>query len=135
MQINDVAKESTAGRKALSRSYNRLYKLPHTEKEKNTNDYILAILLAWHGNMDIQFIGEESKVLTRHCTKYVTKPEKTQAAHVLAYMASNKTINTKFWIFAMRRLMKKKKETLTVFMKLRNTEQYWGKKHVQSEMQ
>ena len=101
MQINDVAK-STAGRKALSRSYNRLYELPRNEKEKNTNNFILilAILLAWHGNMDIQFIGEESKVLTIYCIKYTTKPEKTQAAHVLADMASNKTKNTKLWIFA-----------------------------------
>ena len=76
----------------------------HILKEKNTNDYIPAILLAWHGNMDIQFIGEESKVLTRYCIKYATKLEKTQAAHVLADMVSNKTNNTKLWNFATRQL-------------------------------
>ena len=49
--------EATAGRKAL-RANSRLYDLPCQQNEKIIiNDYNPAILLAWEGNMDIQYIG------------------------------------------------------------------------------
>lgn len=38
---------------------------------------IAAILLAWCGNMDIQFIGGKSGKLTEYITKYQSKAEKS----------------------------------------------------------
>ena len=48
--------EPIAGRKALRPNY-RLYNLLHQQNEGKINDYNPAILLAWEGKMDIQYIG------------------------------------------------------------------------------
>ena len=66
---------AVTGRKSL-KTNSRLYDLPHTANEMRINDYNPAMLLAWQGNMDIQFIVEDSSVLNWYCTKYCTKPEK-----------------------------------------------------------
>ena len=55
--------EAIAGRKAL-RANSRLYDLPHQHNEQMINDYNLAILLVWQGNMDTQYIGENPVCLT-----------------------------------------------------------------------
>ena len=66
--------EAIAGRKAL-RANSRLYDLPRQHNERMIDDYNPAILLAWQGNMDIQYIGEKSSVLNWYITKYTTKAE------------------------------------------------------------
>lgn len=73
---------SVTGRKRL-RARTRLYDLPRTEEEKYINDYNPAILTAWEGNMDIQYVGEESTLLNWYCTKYVTKSETSCGFRVL----------------------------------------------------
>ncbi|XP_029162230.1 uncharacterized protein LOC114933816, partial [Nylanderia fulva] len=62
LNIRDVA-TSIAGRKQLKHK-SRLYDLPRTDNEGNINDYNPVLLTAWEGNMDIQFIGEKSSLLT-----------------------------------------------------------------------
>ena len=51
----------------------RLYDVVRTEHEKNINDYNPVLLKLWKGNMDIQFIGEESYCLLEYITKYAAK--------------------------------------------------------------
>ena len=75
MQLSSVV-EAVAGRKCLKANL-RLHDLPCKSNETRINDYNPAILLAWEGNMDIQYIGESSAILNWHCTKYSTKPEKS----------------------------------------------------------
>ncbi|XP_066585898.1 uncharacterized protein [Prorops nasuta] len=62
LKMRDVA-ISISSRKKLN-SKKRLYDLPRSGKEININDYNPAILTAWEGNMDIQFVGEKSTLLT-----------------------------------------------------------------------
>ncbi|XP_070529626.1 uncharacterized protein [Cardiocondyla obscurior] len=62
LYMRDVA-TAIAGRKQLKHK-SRLYDLPRTEDEVDINDYNPVLLTAWEGNMDIQFIGEKSTLLT-----------------------------------------------------------------------
>jgi len=68
---------SIAGRKQLKQR-SRLYDLPRTDMEIDINDYNPILLIAWEGNMDIQFIGEKSSFLTYYVTKYMNKPGKCE---------------------------------------------------------
>lgn len=99
--LRNVA-ESIHGRRKLTRT--RLYNLPRTISEVNINDYNPAILMAWCGNMDIQFIGEKSAALTTYITKYQTKSEKSFASDDFSAFLSNKSIGSNLWNFAMRAL-------------------------------
>ncbi|XP_043286869.1 uncharacterized protein [Venturia canescens] len=101
-QLRDVA-VSIAGRKKL-KSRSRLYDLPHGKAEANINDYNPAILCAWQGNMDIQFIGEQSTVLTAYVTKYVSKPEKSNFQDPFDIINSSKSLVSCLWNWAMRLL-------------------------------
>ena len=77
MHLRSVV-EAVAGKKCL-KANSRLYDLPCKSNEVRINDYNPAILLAWEGNMDIQFIGEKSAILNWYCTKYTTKAEKSHS--------------------------------------------------------
>ena len=72
--IRDVA-VSIGARKQL-KAKGRLYDLPRSIKEVRINDFNAAVLTVWRGNMDIQYIGERTGLVTCYCTKYVSKPEK-----------------------------------------------------------
>ncbi|KAI5699214.1 hypothetical protein M8J76_012092 [Diaphorina citri] len=99
--LRDVS-QSIAGRRLLSKS--RLYDLPRHSGEENVNDYNPAILLAWEGNMDIQFIGEKSCALSTYVTKYQTKAEKSNSQDTFDVMSSVKSLQQKLWNIAMRAL-------------------------------
>ena len=73
-------------------------------QEKNINDYNAVILTAWEGNMDIQFVGEKSAVLTWYCTKYATKSESSYANDTFEAINSTKSLRSRLWNFAMRTL-------------------------------
>ena len=66
LTIRDVI-SSIAGRKQLKHR-SRLYDLPRRQNESDINDYNPVLLTAWEGNMDIQFIGEKSTLLTWYVT-------------------------------------------------------------------
>jgi len=72
--LRDVA-TSIVGRRNF-KSKSRLYDLPRDSSEVYINDYNLAVLMAWNGNMDLQYIREKSCALSSYVTKYQTKPEK-----------------------------------------------------------
>lgn len=59
------------------------------------NDYNLAVLMAWNGNMNLQYIGEKSCTLSSEVTKYQTKPEKTNAAQTFDVKNNTKTLSSK----------------------------------------
>ena len=56
----------------------KLYDLPQTDDEQNINDYNCIILTAWEGNMDIQFTGDNTRMLTFYITKYLNKAAKCE---------------------------------------------------------
>ncbi|KAF0722505.1 ATP-dependent DNA helicase PIF1-like, partial [Aphis craccivora] len=72
--LRDVA-TSIVGRRNF-KSKSRFYDLPRDSREVYINVYNLAVLMAWNGNMDLQYIGEKSWALSSYVTKYQTKPEK-----------------------------------------------------------
>lgn len=96
------AAESILGRRRLSKV--RLYNLPRTASEQNINDYNAGIMLAWCGNMDIQFIGEKSAALTAYITKYQTKGEKSLAGDDFHDFVANQSLSSRLWNFALRSL-------------------------------
>ena len=95
--------EAIAGRKAL-KANSRLYDLPRLQNERMINDYNPAILLAWQGNMDIQYIGEKSSLLNWYITKYTTKAERSHATTAFSDLTSNKSLASKLWNIALRSL-------------------------------
>ena len=95
--------ESIAGRKAL-KTNSRLYDLPRKSGETRVNDYNPAILLAWEGHMDLQYIGEHSAVLNWYCTKYATKAERSHANSAFTESTSTKSVASQLWNIALRSL-------------------------------
>eukprot|EP00116_Pleurobrachia_bachei_P000239 sb/3460501/ len=53
----------------------RLYDLPRTREERNINAYNPACSLLWGGNMDIQFMSENSFSICEYVCKYILKEE------------------------------------------------------------
>ena len=51
----------------------RLYEVERKHNERYINDYNPTLLYLWKGNVDIQFIGEESESLVEYISKYATK--------------------------------------------------------------
>lgn len=100
--MKDVA-TSIAGRRSL-KSKSRLYDLPRTKNEIYINDYNPAILLAWNGNMDLQFVGEKSCALSSYITKYQIKPEKSNTAQSFEVINNTKSLASKLWNVALRAL-------------------------------
>ncbi|XP_044594803.1 uncharacterized protein LOC123272168 [Cotesia glomerata] len=100
--IRDTA-TPIAGRRNL-KSKSRLYDLPRNENEVNINDYNPSVLSVWEGNMDIQFIGEKSTILTQYVTKYATKREITKSSETINEINSTKTLPQLLWKIAFRSL-------------------------------
>lgn len=71
LTIRDTA-ESIAARKALCPN-KRLYIFVRKKESEMINDYNPAVLLAWNGNIDIQYVGEKTAILNYYVTKYTTK--------------------------------------------------------------
>jgi len=91
-----------AGRKQLK--HKRLYDFLRTENEININDYNPIILTAWEGNMNIQFIGEKSSLLTWYVTKYLNKAGKSEISEFInnSINNKNKSVASYLWNIALR---------------------------------
>ncbi|XP_048514295.1 uncharacterized protein LOC125501742 [Athalia rosae] len=72
--------------------------------EANINNYNPAILSTWKGNMDIQFIREESTLPHPYVTKYITQPEKSNSDTTFEDMNSTKSLCSRLCNFASRML-------------------------------
>jgi len=92
--INSVT-ESIAARKTLKTS--RLYNIPRKQESRYTNDYNPAVLLAWNGNMDLQYVGEKTAVLNYYITKYTTKSEKSHAVDTFDNINSTKYLASRLF--------------------------------------
>lgn len=73
-KIHNIAKVVKS--KKFSRVPKRLYELRRGTDEAKINPYNPAMLAAWGANCDIQFISENSWILSRYVTGYVSKGEK-----------------------------------------------------------
>ncbi|KAL5272240.1 hypothetical protein ACHWQZ_G000453 [Mnemiopsis leidyi] len=71
--LNEVL-TSVVARKA-KKMRKRLYDLPRSEDERRVNDYNSILSFLWSGNMDIQFLAEDTHCITEYVTKYITKSE------------------------------------------------------------
>lgn len=86
------------------KSKSRLYDLIRTRNEVNINDYNVAIALAWCGNQDIQYIGENSTALAQYLAKYQTKPEKSHIVNFAYDINSTKPLRTRLFNFGINSL-------------------------------
>ena len=100
MILNDVI-EAIIGRKG-SAFHKRLYHIPRRLGEASINDYNPVLLGIWKGNMDIQFIGEDSYSLEQYITKYITKADKSHLSN--ADFGFNDSTISKVWQFVLRLL-------------------------------
>ena len=100
MILNDVV-EAIIGRKG-SAFQKRLYYLTRSPAEKNINDYNPVLIKLWKGNMDIQFIGEDSYSLEQYITKYITKADKSHLSN--ADFGINDSNISQIWQFVLRTL-------------------------------
>lgn len=98
--LRNIAKSIHGRRKLKLKS--RLYDLRRTAEEIDINDYNPAILMAWKGNMDIQYIGEKSCAISSYITKYSTKPEKSFSGDGFSDIAASKPLFTKLWMMGQR---------------------------------
>ena len=71
--LHDVLSSVIARRS--NRMRKRLYDMPRTEEERFINDYNPVLSFLWRGNMDIQFVAENSYAICNYITKYITKSE------------------------------------------------------------
>jgi|GEM_PF-3635344 len=101
-KIRDVI-VSIAGRRRL-KSKSRLYDLPRSTSEAYINDYNPSILCVWEGNMDIQFVGEISTILTDYTTKYSTKSEKANLNEQFDIKNTTKSARSLLWNLGLRSL-------------------------------
>lgn len=94
---------SVSGRRNL-KSNSRLYDLPRKRGEAFINDYSPIISKVWIGNMDIQYVGDNSTALTIYLTKYILKPEKGSEDNVFQNVAASDSLCRVLWNIAMRML-------------------------------
>lgn len=102
LTIRDTA-ESVAARKALCPN-KRLYNLVRKKESEMINDYNPAVLLAWNGNIDIQYVGEKTAILNYYVTKYTTKSEKTHALVDFDDINSTKSLRSRLFNIGLRML-------------------------------
>ena len=93
--LNDVAK-SIAARRTPKKM--RLYDLCRDKNETNINDYNPACLEETGGNMDLQFIGEESCTACDYTCKYATKAETTNIED--SFKKSARSTHSTLWSLA-----------------------------------
>lgn len=74
-------KENLIINKALGKN-SKAYIIPRTEKELFINDYNPAILLAWKGNIDIQYVSSTSPSMIDYVTGYVSKNETQKSSNL-----------------------------------------------------
>lgn len=103
--------ESIAARKTLT-SNNRLYHIVRSKECQFINDYNSAILLAWNGNMDIQYVGEKTAVLNYYITKYTTKGERSHTTDTFDTLHSTKSLASRLFNVGLRALNNRECGTL-----------------------
>jgi len=112
--IRDVV-SSIVGRKQL-KYRNRLYDLPQTDIEEliNINDYSPILLTAWERNMDIQFLGKRSMILTGYVIKYINKERKSELSDSILESKNlkNKIVASCLWNIDLRFMNNKECGTL-----------------------
>ena len=88
-----------------SRSYQRrLYELARRQSETRINDYSPILLYLWKGNVDMQYIGENSECLVDYICKYATKgPKSAMDEFVIQHMVE-KSDYSKLMSLAMKML-------------------------------
>ncbi|KAF8792848.1 hypothetical protein HNY73_004397 [Argiope bruennichi] len=100
LTIRDIT-ESIAARKTLSPN-SRLYYIVRKKEWVMVNDYNPAVLLAWNGNTDIQYVGEKTAILNYYVTKYTTKSEKTHVADMFQDINSTKPLRSRLFNIGLR---------------------------------
>ena len=86
-----------------TRTYKRkLYELERTQTETRINDYNPVLMKLWRGNIDIQFIAEDSGTLVKYIAKYATKSPKSEIDEFYPEMMIDKSEYSKLLSLAIR---------------------------------
>lgn len=67
----------------------KLYSLERNENEKSINDYNPALLLAWRGNIDLQFVSASYSFIVDYVTSYASKSEKKSSNGNFSFINEN----------------------------------------------
>ena len=98
--VLNTTRDVIKSRKSKRRPQQKMYNLPRTHAERLVNDYNPVVLQEWGANMDLQFVGEKSRVLNSYITSYVTKAEKKSTKHIWDNLEQDKTIHAKLFKLA-----------------------------------
>jgi ATP-dependent DNA helicase PIF1 len=98
--LNSV--DDTMTSKLVGRGTKKIYNLKRTEAERYINDYNDKLIVIWGGNMDLQFIGEDSMVLDRYVTGYITKPEQNATKKLWEDAQKAKTLRGKLKSYSLQ---------------------------------
>jgi ubiquitin C-terminal hydrolase len=95
-ELNDF-EESVKSHTNKRKRVKKLYNLPRGESEvdRSVNPYNPLVLSAWKANMDIQFLGEESRVLNAYITGYITKGEKNNTESIWESLNADKSVKSR----------------------------------------
>ncbi len=95
--LEESVQSRTKGKQVL-----KLYNLERHGEESHINDYIPCVLLAWGANVDAQYIGEESLVLNRYITSYVTKHKSNAIEELWDSINKEKTLASQLKSFTLK---------------------------------
>lgn len=102
--VGEAIKSRSSGRRIK-----KLYDLKRSSEHRFVNDYNPCILTLWEANMDIQYVGENSLVLNRYITSYITKGEKSASDEIWESINENKSLAARLFKYA--RMNMQKRET------------------------
>ncbi|CAF1017803.1 unnamed protein product [Brachionus calyciflorus] len=85
-----------------SNKNSKIYELPRKNNEIFINDYNPILLYIWKGNMDIQYVAENSLVLNRYLTSYITKSDKNYTKQIWDECNKNENLYGALKSFALK---------------------------------
>jgi hypothetical protein len=98
--LNNI--EDTLKSRVSGRGVKKLYNIRRTKEEEYVNDYSPVVANEWGGNNDMQYIGEQSMVLDRYITTYITKAEKQATKEVWDSCKKNASLKSQLKSFAVQ---------------------------------
>ena len=100
--LNDLLTSIASHKSGSQRK--KLYEIERQKCEERINDYNPALLSLWGGNVDIQFVGEDSEYLVEYICKYATKGPKSALddVHIESLIDSSKSDYSQLMSLAMK---------------------------------
>ena len=81
----------------IKKKIKKLYNPVRNESEIYINDYNPVLLIANQGNMDIQYVGENSNILNYYLTTCIAKSEFKSIQEIFDNLEKNKSLNSRIY--------------------------------------